>query len=114
MRKARVVLSLALLVLGAGSWFATCAPRPFVATQATAEEKPTLQDTLINGLQARRPQDVQFIQRVVQLVGNRTLKLKLVMETFNYVRKKYPTRSYKAQIFRIILTLRARKVGVRL
>ena len=71
---------------------------------------PDLRQTLEAGLRARRPQEFAFIGRVVKMVEDGDLPLKLVKETFNYARKKRP---YPYPYFERALIRRAAALGIR-
>jgi len=71
---------------------------------------PTLEDELKNGLRVRRPQDVVFLNRVVQLVRNGQLPLRLVRSTFQRSRRRYPR--YPFPYFQLALRTRAKQIGV--
>ena len=63
------------------------------------------------GLRARRPQEFAFIARVVQQVDENHLSKKLVLETFQWSRRKRP---YPYQYFERAMRIRAAQVGVAL
>lgn len=70
---------------------------------------PDLQTTLEMGLRARRPEEFAFIGRVVKMVEDGDLPLKLVKGTFNWARKKRP---YPYPYFERSLKLQAAKRGI--
>ena len=72
----------------------------------------TLKDQLRAGLKARRSVEFKFIDDVVKLVEKRKLPVKVVLETFQYARRK-PT-GYPFQFFQRALALRAARIGVKL
>jgi hypothetical protein len=69
----------------------------------------TLQEMLEKGLQARRPAEFAFIDRVVQQVHNGTLPLDLVRGTFDWARNKRP---YPYPYFERALKVRAARQGI--
>ncbi len=81
------------------------------STSANAANVAGLQDTLLNGLQARTPGDRAFVKKTVHYVEHNKLTRKIVMETFQYVRKKVSPKR-RATTFQILLRRRAKAVGV--
>lgn len=71
----------------------------------------SLKDQLRAGLKARRTVEFKFIDDVVRLVEQRKLPVKLVLETFQYARRKRT--GYPFQFFQRALSLRAARIGVR-
>ena len=71
-----------------------------------------LQQQLESGLKARLPHDFAFIKRVVTLVDNNKLPLKLVKGTFQWARKKGKYKNYPFPHFERALRERAKKIGV--
>jgi hypothetical protein len=65
------------------------------STQQVAD----LQEQLEKGLRARRPIEVQFLSRVIQLVNQGRLTREVVQGTFSFVLKKYRDRKYLVPIF---------------
>ena len=59
-----------------------------------AIETGDLKDTLEKGLYARLPEQFEFINRVVALVENETISLKLVYSTFKWSRQYGKGRRY--------------------
>jgi len=82
-----------------------------VAPQSHAANIADLQEQLEDGLLARRPAEFKFIARVVKLVEQNKLPRKLVVETFQYARKKRP---YPYVYFERALKIRAARIGVKL
>lgn len=70
-----------------------------------------LQTQLEKGLKARRPQEFQFIERVVAEVQAGRLPQSLVDSTFLWARKK-PEHPF--QYFEAAMKIRAKRVGVNL
>lgn len=70
-----------------------------------------LKDELEAGLKARRPQEFQFIAKVVDMVNRKQLPLEMVRSTFIWARKKKP---YPYPFFERALIQRAAKIGVRI
>lgn len=108
MLRRRVLLALlalpCLLVPGRRPWAA--APKP-----KDGSSEPTLQETLESGLKARRPEEFQFVRRVVAAVEQKRLPEPVVLSTFTWARKQ---RKYPFQYFEQAIKLRASKFGVRL
>jgi hypothetical protein len=73
---------------------------------------PSLKDTLEKGLKARRPQEFEFIARVVAKVDAHQLPRKTVESTFLWARKKRQPHAF--QYFQRAIQLRASKLGVAL
>jgi hypothetical protein len=78
---------------------------------AAAAEVADLQDQLENGLRARRPAEVAFIQRVVTLVRQDRLPLPLVVSTYRWAQSKY---RQPFPYFVRALRIRAARIGVRI
>ena len=57
-------------------------------SEAQAVKVPNLKQTLTSGLKARRTKEHEFISKVVVLVNNDTLPLKMVMTSFKWARAK--------------------------
>ncbi len=74
-------------------------------------EQPSLQETLENGLKARRPAEFAFIGRVVRLVDKRVLPRALVESTYLWARRQ---KAAPFPYFESGLRLRAKKIGVAL
>lgn len=72
----------------------------------------SLSDQLKAGLKARRQVEFQFINDVVKLVQQRKLPVNLVVQTFEYARRKRT--NYPFQYFQRALSLRAARIGVTL
>ena len=72
-----------------------------VAQQSTpsAPEVANLREQLEKGLRARRPIEVQFLSRVIQLVNQGRLTQEVVQGTFSFVLKKYRDKKYLVPIF---------------
>ena len=118
----KILLLFAVTVLSGSSWAAR--PRllteesphgseqladralPGIADVTVAE----LKDQLEKGLRARRPVEFAFIGRIVDLVEQRKLELKLVMGTFQWARKRDPF--FPFPYFERAIRLRAARVGV--
>jgi hypothetical protein len=58
-----------------------------------------LQEQLEKGLRARRPIEVQFLGRVIQLVNQGRLTREVVQGSFSFVIKKYRDKKYLVPIF---------------
>ena len=97
-RRRFVLFALVLSLLAGGS--------PVRAADSSA---PDLKSTLEAGLKARRPEEFQFIARVVQLVNQGRLDEDLVRGTFLWARKK---RKHPFQYFEFAIRRKAREVGV--
>lgn len=70
----------------------------------------SLEDRLTTGLQARRPADVAYVGRVVDLVESGTLPGKLVDSTFLWAVRRRQRHPLPA--FREALRLQAARIGV--
>ena len=85
-----------------------------VSSTASAEPiapgGPDFKTALEKGLRARRPEEFEFIARVVARVDNGTLPRSLVDSTFLWARKRPRDRAY--QYFQHGLQARAKKLGV--
>lgn len=77
--------------------------------QATADNQLTLKDALEKGLKARRPEEFEFIDRVVFLVEEGVLPKRLVQSTFFWARQ-HPR--IPAVYFEWALRARARRLGI--
>jgi hypothetical protein len=99
-RRRFVSLVLVLALLAAG---------PAALAFAADSSSPDLQSTLEAGLKARRPEEFQFIARVVQLVNQGRLDEDLVRGTFLWARKK---RKHPFQYFEFAIRRKAREVGI--
>jgi hypothetical protein len=100
---------LALAVLGAG----LSAPMALLggdADPAPAVQIAELKDQLKNGLQARRPEDREFLDRVATMVENKQLPIDLVKSTFQWARRKKTY--YAFPYFERALILRAEQIGI--
>jgi hypothetical protein len=84
-------------------------PSPTQAFQIDGQS--SLKDLLEKGLRARRPEEFQFIARVVRKVDEGGLPKEVVQSTFLWARRK-PT--YPFQYFEQALKLRAAELGVKL
>ena len=71
-----------------------------------------LKDQLKNGLRVRRPGDLAFIDKVVELVEGGRLPVSLVKGTFQWARTK--TIRYPFPYFAKALRIRAGKLGIKL
>ena len=71
-----------------------------------------LKDQLKNGLRVRRPVDLAFIDKVVELVEKGQLPVSLVTGTFQWARTK--TTRYPFPYFAKALRIRAGKLGIKL
>lgn len=75
------------------------------------QRRAELKDELEAGLKARRPEEFQFIARVVKLVEEGRLPLKLVRSTFVWARRKKP---YPFPFFERAMIARAAQIGVQI
>ncbi|MDP6444070.1 MAG: hypothetical protein QGG36_31415 [Pirellulaceae bacterium] len=85
-----------------------------LAPAAVARDQSTLQQKLEVGLEARQQIEKNFVRDVVRMVKQGQLKLKLVLETFQYVRKRYRFSDRKVRVFAFVLQRRAKAAGVNL
>ncbi|MFZ4732864.1 MAG: hypothetical protein ACOYK7_10055 [Pirellulales bacterium] len=72
--------------------------------------QPSLEDRLTTGLQARRPADVAYIGRVVDMVEQGKLPAKLVDSTFLWAVRRRQRHPLPA--FREALRLQADRIGI--
>ncbi|MEI8367088.1 MAG: hypothetical protein WCJ31_01550 [Planctomycetia bacterium] len=79
---------------------------------ATDEEKPalTLESRLTTGLKARRPEDVEFVERVAEMVRTGQLPAKVVDSTFLWAIRR--GRSYPFPAFQRALRIQADRLGI--
>lgn len=101
---------LAVSILLAMTAAAVLAPQETAASGVIAVDVADLKEQLESGLQARRPAEFQFIATVVAMVDNNQLPLRLVKETFHWVRTK--RFRYKFPYFERGLRIRAARVGI--
>ncbi|NIP84822.1 MAG: hypothetical protein GTO03_04395 [Planctomycetales bacterium] len=94
------------LLLAAVGWFLV----PGLPSTVRAETE-SLQETLENGLKARRPEEFAFIARVVRLVDQGTLPRSLVETTYLWARRK---RTVPYPYFEKGLRVRAQRIGIEL
>jgi hypothetical protein len=83
-------------------------PTDFTDTPST----PSLKDILAKGLEARRPEEFAFVDKVVRMVDRGRLPLEMVQTTFLWARKKEGKHQF--QYFERGLKLRAQQCGVKL
>lgn len=74
--------------------------------------RPSLKDTLEKGLRARRPEEFQYLARVVQKVERQELPLELVMSTFQWARQKTKHANFPFPYFVRALRERAARLGL--
>ena len=103
--------TLPLLLIGFLLAPASVDPTPLEAHTIEANVAD-LQQQLESGLKARRPEEFEFIAKVVTMVGNDTLPLDLVMSTFLWTRKNPKAREYPFVYFQRALRERAMKLGI--
>ena len=72
----------------------------------------SLEDRLVSGLRARRPEDVAFLERVASLVDEGRLPEKMVNSTLAWAQRR--GRNYPLPSFRRALQIQADHLGVRL
>ncbi len=86
--------------------------------RAQLERSPALLERLLVGLRAKSSSDRAFVARVVQLVEQGKLPLKLVDSTFFWARKRASRNRYTANnpmiYFRPGMEARAKKLGIEL
>lgn len=75
------------------------------------QQAPSLKDTLEKGLKARRPEEFEFVGRVVTLVEQGKLPLDVVLSTFKWARPKKPA---PMPYFQRAMQIRAAELGVEL
>lgn len=109
---ARLTFALALLLAGVGLMVpAAFSVLAFTQPASGADQVANLKDTLEKGLKARRPEEFQFIARVVKLVEEGQLPLPLVLGTFKWARSRSSHIPYP--YFKRGLQERAARIGVR-
>jgi hypothetical protein len=82
-----------------------------LARSAAAQQAPSLKDTLEKGLKARRPEEFEFLAKVVELVEAEKLPLDVVISTFQWARPKKPA---PMPYFTRAMQIRAAELGVEL
>ena len=75
-----------------------------------AEQLPTLKEELRYGLRARRPRELAFLDRVVELVENGQLSRSLVRGTLAWARQRNAHQPFP--YFEFGLRIRAKRLGV--
>lgn len=103
-----LILAIALMAVGVSS----------VAWSQTPS-KPTLEERLLAGLQARRPSEISFVEAVVDTVHRGKLPEKLVDRTYFWARSRSVRQGgRKARrpivYFQPALTIQAEKLGIRI
>ena len=110
--KIRLVALALVLILGAASDVAAQTTQPTNSVLQTGDESGvtiSLKDALEKGLKARRPEEFQFIARVVTLVELGVLPKRLVQTTFFWARAKPRVQAF---YFERALKVRARRLGI--
>jgi hypothetical protein len=102
-----VLIGMGLPLVTLGWW--GLRPSSAVAQFGPRTKMANLRETLEKGLQARRPEEFEFIRRVVQQVDDGTLPMDLVRGTFDWARRKRP---FPFPYFERALKLRAAKLGI--
>lgn len=102
--------ALAAAVLGASLAAPWILWREPPANRAVADEIADLKDQLKNGLQARRPEDRAFLDRVAKMVESDQLPVELVKSTFQWARTR--KKPYPYPYFEKALKLRAAELGI--
>lgn len=80
--------------------------------QAPRGEVMSLEDRLVAGLKARRPEDVAFLERVATLVDEGRIPEKVVNSTLAWAQRR--GRNYPLPSFRRALKIQADRLGVSL
>lgn len=88
----------------------TAACITLAATGATFAQEPSLQDTLKNGLRARRPIEFQFVNEITQLTNEGKLPKDFVLAAFDYSRTRRP--KFPLPYFEFVVRDKARQLGV--
>lgn len=98
----------------AGMTSAASAIPPFPSRRTGASRPPDLHDQLQKGLKARRPEEFEFIDRVVTLVDQGKLSLKLVNSSYGFAKKRaaQQRRDYPIVYFRRALEVQADRAGI--
>lgn len=94
-----------------------CALAPWAAAPGDDPREPRadivpLEERLVTGLRARRPEDVAFLERVASLVEEGRLPEKVVNSTLAWAQRR--GRNYPLPSFRRALELQADHLGVSL
>ncbi len=109
-----MALLVAVLTVGFGAVVPRQASPAASAGGTVAAEVGDLKNVLEKGLRARRPQEFEFVDVVVTMVGNDTLPLDLVRSTFLWARKKAKTTPYPFPYFERGLRVRAARMGIKI
>ena len=91
---------------------AICTSLVGAAVRAADPEKPDLGETLRFGLRCRKPEEVAFVDLVVQKVDQKKLPLELVLSMFKWSRERRPDIPF--YYFQAGLRKRAADIGVEL
>jgi len=81
----------------------------FGLSSAGAQD-PSLEDTLKNGLKARRPVEFQFVAKVAELTNDGKLPRDYVLAAFDYARNRRP--KLPLPYFEFIVRKKAEEMGV--
>ena len=82
------------------------------AARGADTEKPDLEETLRFGLRCRKPEEVAFVEMVVQKVDQKELPLDMVLSMFKWSRERRPNIPF--YYFQAGLRKRAAEIGVEL
>ena len=83
---------------------------PLPQADGVADGVADLKETLVAGLRATRPEEIAWIDQVVEKVGQGRLPLPLVLSTFKWARNRHP--SYPFPYFKRGLRVRAARLGI--
>ena len=105
----RISRRTALSLTAAGLATALIWPDAPLPALAVGNKSADLKERLEKGLQARRPEEFEFLGRVVTMVEQQKLPRQLVEETFQWSRRKRP---WPYPFFERAVKLRAAQIGV--
>lgn len=101
---AAIFLGVALHLLPPSSW---CP-----AESCSAAEVADLKEQLEKGLRATRPEQIEFIDKIVSLVAKEKLPRRIVNASFSWARKRRP--SYPFPFFEQALRILAAREGIKI
>jgi hypothetical protein len=112
MRRLLLTASVAALLSVGSPAFQSARARADDVAPATEDEKPavTLESRLTTGLKARRPEDVEFVERVAEMVRTGKLPAKVVDSTYLWAIRR--RQSYPFPAFQRALRIQADRIGI--
>ncbi len=90
MKRILMALAVAILVTGPIQDEASAAGGNSVVTKTGRVNISALHEMLTKGLKATRPDEISYIDHVVELVADNTLPVSYVYASFSYARKRRP------------------------